>query len=148
MNSKFSRLGRFLALSISEKSLLFLAVTLRIVLSLGLWFLSFETVKGILLRITEETKIHRTRPSLSVDRIGWIVGVSDRFFPGSGGCLTRAMTAKLLLALEGHPSQLQIGVARDENGRLEGHAWLNCDGNILFAGRDSGRFILMRGLGE
>jgi Transglutaminase-like superfamily len=148
MNAIFSSLGKFLALSISEKSLLFLAVALRIVLSVGLWFLSFETVKGLLSRVTEKARILRTRPGLSVDRIGWIVGASDRLFPASGGCLTRAMTAKLLLALEGHPCQLQIGVARDGKGRLEGHAWLECDGNILFAGRDSDRFVLMRRLGE
>ncbi len=90
----------------------------------------------------------KTNPGLPADRIAWIVGASDKFFPGSGGCLVRAMTAKVLLGLQGHSSLLQIGMVWNSTGRLEGHAWLKCEGNILLGGFDSKRFILMRGLGE
>lgn len=148
MNSKFSHLGKFLGLPVSEKLLLFAAVFLRIVLSFCLFFLSFETVKSILFRVTEKPERLKTRPGLTVDRIAWIVGAADKFFPGSGGCLVRAMTAMVLLAFEGHPSHLKIGIARDGAGRLEGHAWVSSGGNILFDGRDSNRFILMKGLGD
>jgi Transglutaminase-like superfamily len=148
MNSIFPRLGKFLAIPRPEKFLLFLAVFIRIILSLGLYFLSFETLQGMLFRVTETTKHLKARPGLSVNRIAWIAEVSDRFFPGPEGCLVRAMTAMVLLGLEGHPSLLQIGIAKDGAGRLEGHAWVKCEGNTLFAGSDSRRFILIRGLGE
>ncbi len=46
-------------------------------------------------------------------------------------CLTQALTAQTVLSRRGHDSRLRIGVAKDTQGNLEAHAWVECDGTVV-----------------
>lgn len=53
-------------------------------------------------------------------------------------CLTQALTARIMLARRGaRPTELQIGVARNSDGSLSAHAWLERNGTVLTGGEGS-----------
>jgi hypothetical protein len=49
-------------------------------------------------------------------------------------CLTQAIAALILLNLKNYPATLRIGVARNNEGRFEAHAWVESDGNVVIGG--------------
>jgi hypothetical protein len=73
-----------------------------------------------------------------VARVQWAVLAASRYVPGTRHCLTQALTAQVLLAHQGRSSQLRLGVAKDEEGQLKAHAWLESDGVAIFGAPDSG----------
>ena len=52
-------------------------------------------------------------------------------------CLTQALSGQVLLARRRVPSHLHIGVAKSSTKKLNAHAWLECDGQIVLG--DHGR---------
>jgi hypothetical protein len=73
--------------------------------------------------------------------LAWAVETAARAFPGTT-CLVRSFTLQRLLSLNGHPSELTIGVTKTGE-RLEGHAWLSYDGRILMNGAIEGKYSLL-----
>ena len=45
-------------------------------------------------------------------------------------CLTQALAALVLYKQQGYPAHLRIGVAKDEEGKLKAHAWVESEGRI------------------
>lgn len=66
----------------------------------------------------------------TIGDIVWAVGVASRRVTG-GTCLTQALAGSVLLARNGYPSDLRIGVRRDPIRGFEAHAWLERDGDIV-----------------
>jgi len=66
-------------------------------------------------------------------RIARAVEVASHLVPRST-CLTKALAAHVLLRRVGHEGVLHIGVARDEAGKFEAHAWLECQGKVIIGG--------------
>jgi hypothetical protein len=59
-------------------------------------------------------------------------------------CLARAFTTQVLLSWENQPSRLCIGVAKSESGKLDAHAWVECQGKIAIGNlADISRFTLL-----
>ena len=75
-------------------------------------------------------RTHRSWPAGSLAETAWAVRATSRAVPRST-CLTRALTARLLLALEGHDSRVCIGAHRDSSGQLHAHAWLEASGEVV-----------------
>jgi hypothetical protein len=46
------------------------------------------------------------------------------------------LAAQLLLIQNGHPAELLIGVAKNENRKLEAHAWVSIGSDIVIGGVD------------
>ena len=109
--------------------------------SLGLRFLNFQSLRSFLNRVIRV----RTDPEIPIpifhEQILWAVQVVSYFWPGSGGCLARAMTATFLLKKQGHPAHLRIGIAPTDGGEWEGHAWVECHGVTLHCGTDVSRYV-------
>jgi hypothetical protein len=83
---------------------------------------------------------------LSVKRdIVWAI---DALSPYVGAtCLPRALAAQTLLLQAGYETTLRIGVAKTAGGKLEGHAWLERDGEIIIGELDDlARFTLLPAL--
>ena len=78
---------------------------------------------------------------MPIDRMAWAMGVASRFVPRAT-CLAQGLAAQLLLSRQGYRARLYIGVAKDENERLEAHAWLEAQGRIVVGGKsvDLSRF--------
>ena len=66
-----------------------------------------------------------------------VLELSERLMP-IGMCLTRALTAYVLLRLLGQPCRICIGVGRKAQGQLHSHAWLECRGRVLIGGSIDG----------
>jgi hypothetical protein len=71
------------------------------------------------------------RFSPSVEDVAWAVEVAAEWLPGAYRCLPRAYAAHWLLAHHGHASEVQVGVARDAQGKVEAHAWVVYQGRII-----------------
>jgi len=59
-----------------------------------------------------------------ISRIQLAVARVHRYVPWNTECYTQALTAKHLLKQRGISSLLTIGFKKDENGEVQGHAWL------------------------
>lgn len=51
-------------------------------------------------------------------------------------CLSQALAARWLLARDGYPTELKLG-ARQSDGGVVAHAWLEHDGHVVIGGDDS-----------
>lgn len=138
------RLDKFLRLKRREKFLLLRAFLLLGIVRLILLILPsqflLEMQDARYARLAA-TNIHQYSPM----QIAWAVTVASKYIP-SGTCLSQAMTAKILLAKYGYPSNLQIGVAKDDMGKLEAHAWVECAGEVVLGGTNSSRYARLPSL--
>lgn len=81
----------------------------------------------------------RTGSSPDLADLTWAVSVVSRRVPRAT-CLTQALALQALLAREGRPAELQIGVAKAADGAFEAHAWLESEGRVVIGGGDVERF--------
>jgi hypothetical protein len=77
----------------------------------------------------------RRDAALDVERrIVWAVQTAAYYWPGSGSCLTEALTARWLLDRHGLESTLVFGVAPGPERSLSAHALLERSGRLLIGG--------------
>jgi hypothetical protein len=99
-------------------------------------FRRWRTVLARLSRCSERVS------AATPDEIARAVERARRGLPGEYKCLPAAYTAQLLLRLRGYPSTVQVGVARDAAGKVEAHAWVVWEGQILIGALpDLARFV-------
>jgi Transglutaminase-like superfamily len=92
---------------------------------LVLWVLPYERVKSIL-----EKQSFQTSPNYKFREIIRVVNRAGLLVLGAT-CLSRALTAKALLAQSGYQTELCMGIARQVNGKVKAHAWLEKDGEVV-----------------
>ena len=61
------------------------------------------------------------------------VALASRYVPRAT-CLTQALATLILLDLYRYPVTLRIGVARNNVGEFEAHAWIESDGSVVIGG--------------
>ena len=130
---------KFVCLSWTDRNLLISAGLLLGGTRLGLWLLPFRAVQRIAARLAQPHASARSPNRFSVDRLVWAVTVASRYVP-KATCLTQGTALYVLLRREGFPGGLRIGIAEDEKGRLQGHAWVESEGRVVIGGADLGRF--------
>ncbi|BAZ43121.1 hypothetical protein NIES4102_01170 [Chondrocystis sp. NIES-4102] len=96
---------------------------------LGLWRVTFSNLRRFLLSI--QTKYHFFYRCNSIEKLIWAVNVSSRYMPGNVKCLARALTTEVLLSCNDYAANLKIGVAKENTGKLEAHAWVESQGRVL-----------------
>ncbi len=64
------------------------------------------------------------------------VASASRYVPRAT-CLTQALAAFVLLKSSTFPATFRIGVARNEFGNFEAHAWTESDGIVVIGGSKS-----------
>lgn len=123
------RLRSFLALPAFERGLALRALGWLFVLTLATRRLSFPRVRQLVERRPPGPRRSDEWPR-AVRRA---MKRAERSLPGST-CLTRALTAELLLRRGGHPARLSIGVASGAAGiPLDAHAWVE-SGSLVVTG--------------
>lgn len=122
-----SPLRKWRKLAPAERRLLARAWLLLGMIRVALWLLPFRVVHRLLART------QTSPPRCSIEQIGWAVAVAGVYLPWAT-CLPQALTAQVLLRRNGHAADLKIGVARDDRGRLEAHAWVESTGQIVIGG--------------
>lgn len=130
------RLSKFLRLSTTERRLLIEASLLLGAIGPALRLIPFKTVRRLLDRASRTAAGSRKADPPSAERVVWAVTVASRYVPraGAGTCLTRALAAQTMLAKRGYPALLRIGLARDDERRLQAHAWLESGDKVVIGG--------------
>ncbi len=64
------------------------------------------------------------RRRLDLDQVAWAITAVASRVPWRSDCLVQAMAARRWLSSHGLPSQLRLGVGRNEHGAMSAHAWL------------------------
>ncbi|HEY6877532.1 MAG TPA: lasso peptide biosynthesis B2 protein [Polyangiales bacterium] len=126
------------ALPRDERSAMLLAASMLPTVRLVQSALPFKRWRPLLTRLDPP----RQAPSSTPQLLAQAVDRARRGVPGVYTCLPVAYTGHLLLHHYGHPSTVQVGVARDEVGKVEAHAWVECEGRVLIGELpDLGRFV-------
>lgn len=138
---------KFLQLPLVEQRLWVKAYLLLIFVRIGLWLLPFQRLQTWLAHFSATPAHHKPAPHLG-NRMLRALKVLSAYVPRAT-CLTQALAAQVWLERHGYSTRMQIGVVKDEAGRLQAHAWLECGGNIVIG--DSGdlsRYTLLPTLGN
>jgi hypothetical protein len=122
------KINRFAQLTRAERLILLRVLLVVCVARATLWLLPFEAARKLVARSAAGTAGH------SGKQLIWAVRVASRYLPGAT-CLTQALAAQALLTRSGYPSQVEIGVAKDEARRFQAHAWVVCQGEIVLGGQ-------------
>lgn len=137
--------SRFLRLSSRDRRFLVGALGLTALARVGLLFAPFRRVRAAAVHILPE--LSRTPSDTDLDRIGWAVVAASRSVPGTT-CLVQALVAESLLRVTGHPCAVRFGVARDDRGRPEAHAWVQSGGRVVVGELDLQRYEVLRSAAE
>ena len=133
-------LRQFCSLSPSEQRLLVAAVLILMGIRAGRRLLPFRVLRRCVSRLAQPPASPPPGP-FSAERTIRAVKVAARSLPGTTTCLARALAAQVLLARQGHPARLCIGIARSESGSAEAHAWLESHGRTLIGEFEHGRYL-------
>lgn len=133
------RLRRLVRLPAAERGLLVKAAILLWAIRLGLWLLPFQTLRALLVRVARPPAGSPPRDPSVPDRIAWGVAVASRYLPRAT-CLTQALAAQALLARNGHPACVRIGVATTGARQFHAHAWVESQGRVVFGGSEVQRY--------
>lgn len=76
-----------------------------------------------------------------INRLVWSIEAASKRVKGTN-CLAKALALQHLLALNGHDSELRIGVNKSE-GLFRAHAWLVYRGHVLVGGSEIGAHTLL-----
>jgi Transglutaminase-like superfamily len=117
--------GRWSWLEPKHLTLLVLASLLLIRIRIALWLLPWSRVAVM------TAPPPAPHPGFSVARLERAIRAASRCVP-CASCLTQALALNRLLANNGHPSTVLIGVAK-ENGRFAAHAWVEWSGGLLLS---------------
>jgi hypothetical protein len=132
-------LAKLRHLDSADRRLLIEAFTLLGAIRLGLRVLPFRALSRALGALAIRSDVTARR---SPERIAWAVGAASRRLPGTL-CLSQALAAQVLLARGGHSASLRIGVATVGDCKLEAHAWLESEGQVVFGGDDLHRYAAL-----
>ncbi len=135
------KLPKLLQLSKSDRQLLLNTFILLGLVRLGLWLLPFQRLRQLLTKIGRSSLQYQQAKQIPLSKIVWAVNLSSRYLPGEVKCLARALTTQVIMTRHGFSPQLRIGVAKGETGKLEAHAWIESQGQIVIGYlRDLSRF--------
>jgi len=127
------QLQMFLRLPRAEQLLLLRALVLVLSIRIGLSTLRFQTIRRAAEHMAMPLASAQTARRPTADRIAWSVAVTATYVPAAS-CLTQALATRVLLGRHSYACELRIGVARDNQGKLEAHAWIEHEGRILIGG--------------
>ncbi|MCA9969722.1 MAG: lasso peptide biosynthesis B2 protein [Anaerolineales bacterium] len=112
---------------------------LLLLVRLGLALLAFRRVRRLIGRFGRVPAGRAPAPEAALARLAWAVERMARFVVADRPCLTQALALQLLFARRGCETELRIGVAKEPDGRLLAHAWVERDGHVVIGGADSPR---------
>ena len=87
-----------------------------------LYLLPFSTVRKFSARISGQ------KGNGDLVDLVWAVNVAGEYVPRST-CLSKAMAAQILLSRHNYPSQLKIGVIKEDE--FEAHAWVEVEDEVV-----------------
>ncbi len=132
----------FLKLTFEDKCVVIKSFLLLWIIRIMLWIFPFPVIQRVVSRFTVVSSESHIIP---LKKLTWAVDVMSRYVP-KATCLTRALTAQILLAGQNYNSNLRIGVSKN-NGEFEAHAWLE-SGDKIVLGESETEYIPILNMGE
>ncbi len=105
---------------------------------LALWIIPFRLLRKILEHSFRSPGLIDGKIS-SPQEVAWAVRATSPYVP-KATCLVQALSLKALLAWEGIPTDLAIGVTNSDSSGIMAHAWVELDGTVLIGGQDLGQY--------
>lgn len=121
------------ALSRSDWLLIMQASGLLLAVELGLKLVSFKTLMALLQGRGSVSGEGPSADPVNPERVAYLVEVASRYHMLKPTCLKKALVLYGLLRRRGIEVDLVVGVRKAE-GRLEGHAWVKHDGQVIGGG--------------
>ena len=132
-----SALRKFLRLPSKNRRMLVTALFVVALIRLGLKALPFQKLLVLLNRLAERPRGWKDPDPLYERRVLWAVSAAARRLLRNNPCLTQAMAVQLLFRRNGLPAELHVGVAKDEQGLLKAHAWVESNDEVVIGGAAS-----------
>jgi len=116
---------------------------------LGLLVLPFSQLNNLVGKSKRLKFLVLAPQEVNSGRIVQAVYRSSRHQPGSPMCLARALTTAILMNIYDFPYEVNIGVAKGENGKIEAHAWVMSQNTVIVGNlSDLSRYVPMSAKGE
>lgn len=132
---------RFLQLSQAERGLLIEAAVVLGMIRLGLWVLPLGRVRTAIAHAVRRAVSTAAPAASSPEQAGWAVTAASRYIPAAT-CLVRALAVQAILQRRGYRPDVRIGLARGSRERVEGHAWVEHEGAVIFGHGFSPQIVL------
>lgn len=124
------RVSAFLSARLGDQVRLLLAAVLLLLLPVVFSVGTFARIRRRLVRLSE--RVARFVPGTPTHtRVVSAVEVADSHLPGDRKCLTRSSAAEVLLCLYGFAPDHRIGVAKEDDGEIAAHSWLELDDDVI-----------------
>lgn len=121
-----SWLRRFYRLESRDRRLLVRTGMVLAAVRVCIWVLPFRVARRF---IVPPRPVH-SADRLTASRVRWAIGIAQRLIPDAT-CLPQAIAAESLLIRDGHDVALRIGVMKNAAGKIEAHAWVECEGRVV-----------------
>ena len=121
---------KFLRLPLAEKVLYAEALPVVAFTGFILRVVPFRFLRKSLVKRLSADTMPRPADLAEIQKIVRSVNFFSRFHPFAS-CLTRSLSALLLIKFNGEHAILKIGVAKDEDKSFKAHAWLESNGRII-----------------
>lgn len=135
---------RLLALPPGERLLVLEALFFVTVARLALFSVPFKRIVRFLgQEVPPGSSADTSVPASAANEVRLLGAAIDRVSrhtPWETACLAQAAAGKFMLRRRGLPSRLYLGTRRDEQGRLQAHAWLETGGQFIVGGAGSHTF--------
>lgn len=128
-----ARVTEFVSLSRTEQTLLCVSAGLLLASRLLLAATDVERTRRTLRRLAGALPPFGTVDD--PDRIPWAVRCAKSHLPGSHTCLPQATVGEALLADNGYPATVRVGVSKRETD-FEAHAWVLREGEVVLGDLD------------
>jgi hypothetical protein len=96
-----------------------------------LLFVPFERWRQQLKQESSPEEISGLPAAVHVRELVWAVNGVGQRLPETLNCLPRALATRWMMQRRQWPNTLQIGVARNADGKFEAHAWIEYQGRVI-----------------
>lgn len=127
------KLGKLLSKSKSDLSLLVITFILLNLIRFGLFILPFYQLLKVL-DLTSNFLSKLVTQQIKISQILHSVHTSNYYVFGNSKCLAKGLVTQILMEANGYSPKLKIGVAKENDGKLQAHAWVECNGKIVIGG--------------
>lgn len=124
------RIHKILNRPISDHWLFLKSMLLLTAFTGGLRIIPFHWIQRILRHFTKGPRKTPAPERTSAELIAKKVQTASQYVPAAV-CLPQALAAQFLLKRSGYSSEFHIGVAKNESGQFEAHAWVTLQDQII-----------------
>ena len=144
MSSGKSKLGKFWQLPADDKWLVVRAAFWLGIVRIMLVVMPFRRLSE---RLAVERENSPPQPNAEyLGRVGFAVRAAANNVPWRSNCFPQAIAARMLLRRQGYATTIHLGVEKNGEGDIAGHAWLTCGETVVVGGEDLDRYTEMHSI--